>query len=63
MVDQQLVSVKAFAERFNVSTMTVRRWINRGKIPALRVGAQYRINLEAATAALTVNAKSPAIVG
>ncbi len=34
------------AKRFNVSTRTVERWIEAGKIPFRRVGGIIRFNLE-----------------
>ena len=39
-----LLSVAATAERLGVSDKTVRRLISSGVLPALRVGAQLRID-------------------
>jgi excisionase family DNA binding protein len=39
-----LLSVSATAERLGVSEKTVRRLISSGVLPALRIGAQLRID-------------------
>lgn len=42
MADQLLSTVDA-ARRCNVTTQTVRSWIDRGRISATRIGRRYRI--------------------
>jgi excisionase family DNA binding protein len=46
----QLFSVEEIAERFGVSTKTVRRWIASGELRAHRLGRQIRIAEEDAIA-------------
>lgn len=42
--DEPLLTVDEVAERLNVSTKTVRRWIKTGELPAYRLGRQIRIS-------------------
>ncbi len=39
-------TVKEVANEFNVSELTVRRWIDCGKIKAVRIGRTVRIPVE-----------------
>ena len=42
---KQLISVRTAAEQADVSTQTVRRWIQSGELPALKMSARlYRID-------------------
>lgn len=44
---KQLISVKEAAKHASVSTQTVRRWINSGELPAVKVSARlYRLDPE-----------------
>ena len=36
------ISVEGVAEYLDVSTVTIYRWLEKGKIPAHRVGKQWR---------------------
>lgn len=42
-VHRPLLNIAETAQRLRVSTKTVRRMIDRGELPALRVGSQIRI--------------------
>jgi excisionase family DNA binding protein len=37
------LTVPEVAERLRVTTMTIYRWIEDGKLPAMQIGKQYRI--------------------
>jgi excisionase family DNA binding protein len=39
----ELLTVPEVAERLRVRTMTIYRWIEDGKLPAMQVGKHYRI--------------------
>lgn len=39
----KLLTVPAVAARLQVNPATVRRWIGDGRLPALRVGRDYRV--------------------
>ena len=42
---KQLISVRTAAEQADVSTQTVRRWIQSGALPALKISARlFRID-------------------
>lgn len=42
---KQLISVRTAAEQADVSTQTVRRWIQSGALPALKISARlYRLD-------------------
>lgn len=44
---KQLISVKEAAKHADVSTQTVRRWIQSGELPAVKVSARlYRLDPE-----------------
>ena len=43
----KLLTVKDVADRLNVSTYTVYRWINKGKLKAIRIDGILRIEEEA----------------
>jgi excisionase family DNA binding protein len=43
---QMLYTTKQVAEMFQVSTETVRKWIDKGQLKAIRVNSFYRIPLE-----------------
>lgn len=51
---KQFITVKTAAETADVSTQTVRRWIQTGTLPALKVSARlYRIDPDDLTAFLS----------
>ncbi len=37
-------SIQSIAEILDVSVKTVRRWINRGELPAHKLGNQWRVS-------------------
>jgi excisionase family DNA binding protein len=37
-------SIQSIAEMLDVSVKTVRRWINRGELPAHKLGNQWRVS-------------------
>ena len=41
------ISVRETAERLSVHEMTVRDWVNRGLVPAVRIGRSVRVDLRA----------------
>jgi excisionase family DNA binding protein len=43
MADDDFLTVPEVAERLRVRTMTIYRWIDAGRLPALQVGKHYRI--------------------
>ena len=50
---KQLISVKEAANHANVSTQTVRRWIQSGELPAVKMSARlYRLDPDDVTALL-----------
>jgi excisionase family DNA binding protein len=46
MADDAFLTVPEVAERLRVRTMTIYRWIEAGKLPALQVGKHYRIRAD-----------------
>jgi excisionase family DNA binding protein len=40
---EQLLTVPEVAERLRVTTMTIYRWIEEGRLPAMQIGKHYRI--------------------
>jgi excisionase family DNA binding protein len=49
-------TIKEFARLLGVEHRTIRRQIKSGEIVAVKIGQQYRINTEAALAALQTGA-------
>lgn len=41
---EQYYTLKEITELLKISYITVYRWVQAGKIPAYKVGKQYRIN-------------------
>ena len=41
-----MLSIRAVADHLDVSTKTIRRWIDRGELLAFKVGSQWRIHPE-----------------
>jgi excisionase family DNA binding protein len=39
----QLLTVSEVAERLRISSMTIYRWIEEGRLPAMQIGKQYRV--------------------
>lgn len=52
MSSPEYVSVAAAAERVDIDERTVRRWIEKGKLPAYRIGPGKRRLVRIATADL-----------
>lgn len=46
MEDKSWLRVETIAKELDVAEGTVRAWIREGKLPALRVGRDYRIKRE-----------------
>ncbi len=44
--EEPLLSVPQVAARLDVTAQTVRNWIERGSLPALRVGRAFRVRRE-----------------
>jgi len=44
---RDIMTPKQVAEYLQLHVMTIYRYINKGKIPAVKIGAQYRIKREA----------------
>lgn len=40
---EKYLSTKEIANIFKITEVTVRRWINRGWLPAIKIGKMYRI--------------------
>ena len=41
---RKMLSIRAVADRLDVSTKTIRRWIDRGDLLAFKLGGQWRID-------------------
>jgi excisionase family DNA binding protein len=39
----ELLTVGEIAERLRIHSMTIYRWIDDGRLPAIRIGKQYRV--------------------
>ena len=46
MTDRHYLSIQEVARRFRVNTTTVYRLVKRGKLPAFKVGNQWRFSEE-----------------
>jgi excisionase family DNA binding protein len=44
--DRQLLTVPEVAARFQVTSQTIRNWVDHGTLPAVRVGRAFRIRPE-----------------
>jgi excisionase family DNA binding protein len=42
-MSEQLLTVGEVAERLRISSMTIYRWIEEGRLPAMQIGKQYRV--------------------
>ena len=42
--DRKMLSIRAVADHLDVSTKTIRRWIDRGGLPAFKLGGRWRID-------------------
>ena len=40
---EQYVTLQMIEERYRVPYSTLRQWIREGKLPAMKVGKQYRV--------------------
>jgi excisionase family DNA binding protein len=43
LMESSYFTLQQVAERLQVSEMTVRRWVRRGELPAIKLGQQWRI--------------------
>lgn len=41
--NEKLLTVKETAEYLNLTVQTVRKWINSGKLHAVKIGKEYRV--------------------
>jgi excisionase family DNA binding protein len=39
----ELLMVSEIAERLRITSMTIYRWIEEGRLPAMQIGKQYRV--------------------
>lgn len=46
LVGARLLTVEETSERLNVSVWSIRRWINEGKIPRVKIGRCVRVRLD-----------------
>ena len=46
MASQQLLTVTQVAEEFQVTTQTIRNWIDGGALPAAKIGRAFRVRRE-----------------
>lgn len=44
---EKLYTCEEVAERYGVNTATVKEWIRRKELPAIKVGREYRISEDA----------------
>lgn len=42
----ELLNCRQVAERYGIETLTVWDWIRKKKIPAIKIGKEYRIRIE-----------------
>jgi len=54
------ISVRETAERLSVHEMTVRDWVNRGLVPAVRIGRTVRVDLRTLETQLETQAQGQA---
>lgn len=43
--EEKLLTVRETAGYLSLSTQTIRRWINEGKLNAVKIGKEFRIRL------------------
>lgn len=43
VASDELLTVSEVAERLRIHSMTIYRWIEEGRLPAMRFGKQYRV--------------------
>jgi len=46
MTDQQLLTVEQVASEFQLTSQTIRNWIKRGALQAVKIGHVYRVRRE-----------------
>ena len=46
MASQPLLTVSQVAEEFQVTTQTIRNWIDGGALPAAKIGRAFRVKRE-----------------
>ena len=44
-MSDELLTVSEVAERLRISSMTIYRWIEEGRLPAMQIGKQYRVRV------------------
>lgn len=54
MAEQQLLTVTQVADEFQVTTQTIRNWIEGGALPAAKIGRAYRVKREDVDAMLAL---------
>lgn len=45
MAEKKFISVTEMQHRYGISRRTVYRWIEAGKVPAIKVGSLWRIDV------------------
>lgn len=43
-MDEKYYTTEEIAERLMIAVLTVRRWIIKGKLPAYKIGKNYRVS-------------------
>ncbi len=59
LMESSYFTLQQVAERLQVSEMTVRRWVTRGELPAIKLGQQWRIRDDDLREFLEARRKSP----
>lgn len=54
-MSDQFVTLAQASRQFSISQETLRRWCREGRLPHVKVGAHYRIAIDALTDALALN--------
>lgn len=44
-MNDRLLTVNELSEKLNISMSTILNWVRQGKIPAIKLGRQWRFNL------------------
>lgn len=57
MADEQYYSIEEVAKMLKVAYLTVYRWIQGGKLKAIKAGKQYRISKEELDSFTLINKK------
>ena len=59
-MERRWITVRETAERLSVHEMTVRDWVNRGLVPAVRIGRTVRVDLRTLETQLETQAQGQA---